>query len=223
MRNARLTVSSTTRSANTTDPASTQSNDTTDAAQLNTSHNRHLALSASPLASGESPENGSTRGESPSFFGATSHPHVVSPSDEPSLTPAVEVDAVRIDLDPTSPGLRDHLFEVFFKYQKLWVDVVNKECFLTRKGNGSDSRWHSKFLENAMLACGARLSTSKAVRALGSKYCEWAKDGVLNAMSEPTPANLQGFLLLSEYEVTHGNDRPGWMFCGECAVEPLFG
>ncbi|EXJ87221.1 hypothetical protein A1O3_04180 [Capronia epimyces CBS 606.96] len=25
---------------------------------------------------------------------------------------------------------------------------------------------------------------------------------------------MQGFLLLSEYEVTQGNDRPGWMYCG---------
>jgi hypothetical protein len=167
------------------------------------------------LTSAISPENENTRGESPSFFGATSHPHVVSPSDEPRVTPAIEVDAVEIDLDPTSPGLRDHLFESFFKYQKLWVDVVNKDCFLTHKKNGSDSRWYSKFLENAMLACGARLSTSKAVRALGYKYCEWAKNEVLKAMSEPTPANMQGFLLLSEFEVTNGNDRPGWIFCGE--------
>jgi hypothetical protein len=111
------------------------------------------------------------------------------------------------------------LLQAFFKYQTLWVDIVNKESFLTHRAIGNQSRWYSKFLENAMLACGARLSTSKAVRALGAKYCESAKDEVLKAMSEPTPANLQGFLLLSEYEVTQGSDRPGWMFCGKCAVQ----
>lgn len=40
----------------------------------------------------------------------------------------------------------------------------------------------------------------------------------MSAMTEPTPAALQGFLLLSEYEVTQGNDRPGWMFCGKYRV-----
>lgn len=95
---------------------------------------------------------------------------------------------------------------------------MNKKSFLALQANGTFSRWYSKFLENAILACAARLSTSKAVRALGPKYCEWAKDEALAAMSEPTPANLQGFLLLSEYEVSLGNDRPGWMFCGKCFV-----
>ncbi|KAJ4181917.1 hypothetical protein NW767_014004 [Fusarium falciforme] len=65
-----------------------------------------------------------------------------------------------------------------------------------------------------MLACATRLSTSKSVRTMGPKYYELAKAETAKAMSDPTPANMQGFLLLSEYEVTKGNDRPGWMFCG---------
>lgn len=70
-----------------------------------------------------------------------------------------------------------------------------------------------------MLACATRLSTSKSIRSMGSKYCELAKKEISIAMSNPTPANLQGFLLLSEYEVTQGKDRPGWMFCGK--LNPL--
>ena len=181
------------------------------------SYRSQQTLPAPTSVNGSSP--GDTRDESPSFYGATSHPHVVSLIEEPRLTSFDEADAVGIDLDPTSPHLRDHLFQSFFKYQTLWVDVVDKESFLTHQSNGNQSRWYSKFLENAMLACGTRLSTSKSVRALGPKYCEWAKDDTLRAMSEPTPANLQGFLLLSEYEVTQGNDRPGWMFCGMCSMK----
>lgn len=162
-----------------------------------------------------------TRGSSPSFYGATSHPHVVSSREECRLTSSNEVDAVDIDLDPASSHLRDHLLQSFFKYQTLWVDIVDKESFLTHQAEGSQSRWYSKFLENAMLACGTRLSTSRSVRALGSRYCEWAKNGALMAVSEPTPANLQGFLLLSEYEVTQGSDRPGWMFCGRCTMKTI--
>jgi hypothetical protein len=173
-----------------------------------------LPASSSSIFRGRSPENTTTSGGSPSFFGATSHPHVVSPGGDSGFVSSDEADAVDIELDTSSPHLRDDLFYSFFKYQSLWVDIVNKENFLAHQARGGPSRWYSNFLENAILACSARLSTSKAVRALGSKYCEWAKEEALSAMSEPTPAAMQGFLLLSEYEVTQGNDRPGWMFCG---------
>ncbi|KAL1888138.1 hypothetical protein Sste5346_009748 [Sporothrix stenoceras] len=162
----------------------------------------------------------------PSFYGATSHLHVVSYDrrdgrESSHMTVFDELDAVGIDLDINSPHLRDTLLQLFFKYQVLWVTVVDKEAFFSHQalqansGYGNPpSRWYSKFLESTMLACGARLSTSKAVRALGIKYCDWAKTEMVRAMSEPTPANLQGFLLLSEFEVTLGNNRLGWMLCG---------
>ncbi|KAH6871227.1 fungal-specific transcription factor domain-containing protein [Thelonectria olida] len=204
--------SSTVRSVVTTDTRPPQSNDIIDPVLSRMSCSSHQSLPTSVVATGNSPETACHR--SPSFYGATSHPHVVSPGEESRLTSFDELDAVGIDIDPTSLHLRDHLFQSFFKYQTLWVDIVNKESFFTHQANGNNSRWYSKFLENAMLACATRLSTSKSVRALGPSYCELAKDDVLRAMSEPTPANLQGFLLLSEYEVTQGNDRPGWMFCG---------
>ncbi|KAF7549535.1 hypothetical protein G7Z17_g6329 [Cylindrodendrum hubeiense] len=207
-------------------PASTintvppKSSNPTDPLPSNVSHSSRQTPPVSTSLNGNSPQK--PRGESPSFYGATSHPHVASPSEESRVTFFDEVDVVGIDLDPTSQHLRDRLLQSFFKYQTLWVDIVNKESFLAHQADGNNSRWHSKFLENTMLACGTRLSTSKSVRALGFKYYEWAKDEALGAMSEPTPANLQGFLLLSEYEVTQGNDRPGWMFCGKFAAPGRF-
>lgn len=168
------------------------------------------------LGDGTIPE--STDHDSPSFYGATSHPHVISSTEDCRPSGLDDIDTVSIDLDPASPHLKEQLFQSFFKYQSLWVDIVDKETFLAHKTNGNQSRWYSKFLEHVILASGTRLSTSKSVRALGSRYREWAKEEVLKAMTEPTPANLQGFLLLSEYEVTKGNDRPGWMFCGKRAL-----
>lgn len=164
-----------------------------------------------------SPKN--VRGRSPSFYGATSHPHVTSPGGGSDVSRSEAFDFVGIDLDPSSPHLQRQLLESFFKYQTLWVDVVDKEMFLLHQGSGQESRWWSEFLENVMLACGTRLSTSQTIRALGAKYCEKACALALEAMSEPTPANLQGFLLLSEYEVTKGNDRPGWMYCGQSKAQ----
>lgn len=172
--------------------------------------------SVSCVANGSSPE-AAPQGQSPGFYGVTCHPHVVSPTDDFKSRLACFNDAgtVNIDLDPNSTHLRDQLFQSFFKYQTLWVEVVNKKIFLTHQASGHDSQWYSEFLENAMLACSTRLSTSKSVRALGAMFCDKAKQQVLGAISEPTPANLQGFMLLSEYEVTQGNNRPGWMFCGK--------
>ncbi|KAI8937409.1 hypothetical protein NX059_005134 [Plenodomus lindquistii] len=186
------------------------SNDITLAPVISRAPRQNLPLP--PAVNPKSPRG--ARGESPTFYGATSHPHVASPSEDSRLTSSDRVDPVGIELDAHSPRLRDHILRSFFKSQTLWVDIVNKDAFLSHQAAGKDSRWYSKFLENAMLACGTRLSTSASVRALGAKYFDWAKDEALKAMIEPTPANLQGFLLLSEYEVTKGNDRPGWMFCG---------
>ncbi|KAF2020083.1 hypothetical protein BU24DRAFT_477225 [Aaosphaeria arxii CBS 175.79] len=176
------------------------------------SHGSHPNIPVAMGISAKSPRT--VRGESPTFYGATSHPHVASPGEESRLTSSECVDTVGIELDASSPRLRDHLLRSFFKYQTLWVDIVNKDAFLSHQATATESRWYSKFLEDAMLACGSRLSTSASVRALGTRYFEWAKEGALRALTEPTPANLQGFLLLSEYEVTQGNDRTGWMFCG---------
>lgn len=174
---------------------------------------RHRDLFVLPPCHDILPHN--SRGRSPSFYGATSHAHVTSPGSQCNVSQSESPDFVGIDLDPSSPHLRQQLLESFFRYQTLWVDVLNKETFLFHQKNGQDSQWYSEFLENAMLACGTRLSTSQTIRALGSIYCEKACVQALKAMSEPTAANLQGFLLLSEYEVTKGNDRPGWMYCGK--------
>lgn len=151
---------------------------------------------------------------SPTFFGLTSHPHVSSPVDQSQTSGADEFATLGIDLDSKSPHFRAHLIQSFFKYQSLWVEIVDKECFMANRSNAANSRWYCDFLEYSILACATRLSTSSAVRALGREYAQLAKTEILGALHEPSPANLQAFLLISEYEVTLGNDRPGWMFCG---------
>lgn len=148
----------------------------------------------------------------------TSHPHVGSPVAQVQQPPIDEGVTLGIDPDPDALHLRNHLIQSYFKYQTLWVEIVNKGSFSVGRARGIQSRWYSDFLENSMLACATRLSTSKAVRALGHEYVSRAKNEAFKAMSGPTPANLQAFLLLSEYEVTQGNDRPGWMYCGKSTV-----
>ncbi|CAG9986525.1 unnamed protein product [Clonostachys byssicola] len=152
------------------------------------------------------------------FYGASSQPHVSFPNDESLLVLANEAknDPGYIDLDPNSCHLRDSLLQEFFKYQILLVELVDEDLFSRhRNEDGNESRWYSEFLENIILACSSRLSTSESVRRLGLNYYELAKEGVSKALYEPSPANLQGFLLLSEYESTIGQSSLGWMYCGK--------
>lgn len=145
--------------------------------------------------------------------------HVSFSNDEPLLALANEAknDSGCIDLDPSSRHLRDSLLREFFKYQILLVELIEEGLLLRHwREDGDESRWHSKFLENIMLACSSRLSTSESVRRLGLNYYELAKEGVSKALYEPSPANLEGFLLLSEYESTTGQSSLGWMYCGKC-------
>ena len=81
----------------------------------------------------------------------------------------------------------------------------------------NDSRrnqYYSAFLENCMLACATRMSTSPGIRALGPKYAEQASAQVTQELQRPNVATLQGFLLLSDFEATRGRDRIGYIYSG---------
>lgn len=147
------------------------------------------------------------------FFGRTSLAHVGSPITEDWESASMPRASPDILIDPSSVQLREHLLASFFQYQALWVEIANRENFEAAKLLGP-SRWYSDFLENAMLASATRLSTSKAVRALGPEFARLARADMAMALDDPSPASLQGFLILSEFEVTRGQDRIGWMFCG---------
>ena len=156
------------------------------------------------------------------FFGLTSQPHVWSPVEQLTLTGTNESEHAfddpeipDIGVDMHSTQLKTHLLRAYFKYQPLWLSVVNKGVFMTHRKKGVQSQWYSNFLESVLLACAARLSTSSAVRALRHEYAKEARADMLPALGYPSAASLQGFLMLSEFEVTQGNDRLGWMLCGQ--------
>jgi hypothetical protein len=139
-----------------------------------------------------------------------------------SLSDDLQIPGVQIDMH--SAQLRSHLLRIYFKYQRLWINVVHKAVFMEHKANGVASQWYSTFLEAVLLACASRISTSSAVRALGNEYAKEAKSSIIEALEHPSAASLQGFILLSEYEVTLGHDRIGWMLSGmlNCVVWKLW-
>ena len=149
--------------------------------------------------------------DSPTYFGPTSQSHVGS-SEQP-LTPVSDDDvALGIAIDPHSDRIKNHLLQIFFKWQEYVVVLVDKRTFMVHRG--TPSYWYSDFLEYAMLTCASRMSSSSAVRALAGDYFKLARNELLDALDQPTGAALQGFLLLSEFCGPQGWDRKGWMFCG---------
>lgn len=119
-----------------------------------------------------------------------------------------------IVVDINSAHLRNLLLDSFFRYQPLWVSVVDEHVFRIHLSAQEPSMWYSPFLETVMLACAARLSTSSAVQLLAEEYSAQAKLLIPQALKDPSAAAMQGFLLLSEYEATQGRERVGWQLCG---------
>jgi hypothetical protein len=147
-------------------------------------------------------------------FGPTSPLHLLSSPDPlPTLIEDDLASTLGIAIDIDSPRVRDRMLQSYFKYQTLWASVVDQGVFLEHRTRGT-SFWYSPFLETVLLASAARLSTSDAIRSLSHKYAARAREDILLALETPSAASLQGFLLLSEFEVTQGRDRVGWMLCG---------
>ncbi|KFY92971.1 hypothetical protein V498_04641 [Pseudogymnoascus sp. VKM F-4517 (FW-2822)] len=119
-----------------------------------------------------------------------------------------------VALDTNTVQVKCRLLQSFFRYQPLWVNSVDENLFWENRENHEPSMWYSNFLETVMLASACRLSNSSAVRSLGEQYSIQAKADILQALENPSAASLQGFLMLSEYEVSQGRERMGWQFCG---------
>lgn len=156
---------------------------------------------------------------SPPYFGSTTLSHVWSaPNAATEQQGAHEQDSqpqfpdVKINMHSTQ--LKTSLIRAFFKYELLWLSVVHEDTFTTHRKRGAPSQWYTEFLEVVILAFAARLSTSGAVRSLALELVNEAKARMIDAIQHPCAANLQGFLIWSEFEVTYGHDRFGWHLCG---------
>ncbi|KIW32992.1 uncharacterized protein PV07_04497 [Cladophialophora immunda] len=146
------------------------------------------------------------------YFGPSCPLHVSSPSDTRGQDDAGPIPRVHVDMD--SARLKSVLIDSYCRFQKCTVDLVHRESFLSHRKEGLRSQYYSTFYENSALACSARLSTSAAVRALSSAYAKRAKADLVAELQDPNLATVQGLLLLSDYEMSEGHDRVGWIYCG---------
>lgn len=148
----------------------------------------------------------------PRLYGPTSQPYI-----QRHAVPVDTGDTVSHDesLSIDSAPLRASLFHTYWKIQPHSIIIVGEAFFVQGRDAGRRSEYYSSFLEDAILACATRLSTSDGVRALGSRYVERAKAVIAHELERPNTATLQGFLLLSDFEATRGRDRLGYLYSGK--------
>lgn len=155
------------------------------------------------------------------YYGPTTQLHIKSPSANKVLSqPASTLDPDFV-VDMDSQQLRRLLLQSCWAYYSWSVPVVDQELFTSHRKLGTRSQYYSSFLENCLLACATRISTSPAVRKLGRAYADRAKQEVVFELEHPTLASLAGFLLLSDFEATNSQDRAGWIYCGKATCHIL--
>lgn len=156
----------------------------------------------------------------PGFYGTTSQYHVQLQCADIDLGFTEKDLEAELTIDIDSPHVQKTMLDSFWKSDQLWSNVVNKDLFMTHRAIGGSSKYYSISLEDAMLACGSRNSTSNTIRQIGRKFLDRARQGLLKQLESPTISTIQGFLLLSNFEAGIGRNRVGWTYCGKNEIRP---
>lgn len=135
--------------------------------------------------------------------------------------------ACAMGLDSCMPSLDSEQFQrellnIFWDFQPLSITVVHRDMFLEHLFPGTTNEYYSDFLLNCILACAVRLSTRVAIRSLSAMYIKRAKVELVNAMEQATIATVQGFCLLSDFEMSSGRDQTGWLYAGISSPSSYF-
>jgi hypothetical protein len=154
------------------------------------------------------------------FFGPTSHWHLQLHSATPGRaeegTDSVNNPEMAIEID--SPHVKRAIMDAFWTSNELWSNIVEKDLFVASEAGEQFSEYYSPALQDAMLACGSRNSTSSAIRRVGRIYADRAKEGLLSRVEDPKIASIQGLLLVSNFEAGNGRYRIGWTYCGKFSI-----
>lgn len=151
-----------------------------------------------------------------SYYGPTSQNYHSSPCADRTFQRedgTIDNPSTGIDLD--SPHIKRVILDCFWKSNEVFGRAVDQELFTAAHKAGEPSEYYSKALEDVMLACGARNSTSAVIRKLGPRYVKRAKAGLLMQLESPTIGSIQGFMLLSNFDSSLGSHRVGWTYGGK--------
>lgn len=164
------------------------------------------------------------------FFGAASNFHLIRDKEtfmDSSSTVAraqgIEATAHYVGSLPldTNPELRDHLLDLYWRWQNSWQYIVARHVFLRDFEAGRSTRFCSPLLLAAMLALASRYSDRVEVRTdpadpqtAGCLFAAQAKAMLHHECVAPTVATVQGTALLGLYSCAINQESLGWMYAG---------
>ncbi|KAJ9641713.1 hypothetical protein H2204_002775 [Knufia peltigerae] len=153
-----------------------------------------------------------------SYYGPTSQNYHSSPCADRNIQgqPCTidPLESVDMDIDLDSPHIKRVIMDCFWKSNEVFGRAVDRDLFMASQKTGDASEYYSKALEDVILACGARNSTSAVIRSLGHRYVKRAKAGLLMQLESPTVGSILGFMLLSNFDSSMGSHRVGWTYGG---------
>lgn len=158
------------------------------------------------------------------FYGPTTRAHTQLPPGDPlQADTEYELEEALGTTNLDSPQLQKILFNAFWTWNdlSLTVNIVDKDLFNAHRAlEEASSQYYSDFLQDSILACSSRMSTSGVIRRLGQRYADRAKGSLISHLESPTIATFQGLLLLSDFESTNGRERVGWTYAGRRYCAP---
>lgn len=146
---------------------------------------------------------------SSSSQGAEASPLISTQATKCSTVEAEEDVGKEAALGLDSSQVQKVLLEIAWRYLSLQTGLVHEQYFLSHRDLGVRSQYYSPFLENALLACASRVSTSTSIRNLGKPYIDRAVKDIPMELENPTLSTIQSFLLLADFEATRDRDRLG--------------
>lgn len=164
------------------------------------------------------------------FFGAASNFHLIRDKDafEDSSSTVARAQGIEaamryvgsLPLD-TDPELRDHLLDLYWRWQNSWQYIIARHVFLRDLEAGLSTRFCSPLLLAAMLALASRYSDCVEVRTnsadpqtAGGLFAAQAKAMLHFECVAPTVATVKGTALLGLYSIAINQESLGWMYTG---------
>lgn len=150
-----------------------------------------------------------------SYYGPTSQNYHSSPCADRNIQGQHGRIDQSVDMDLDSPHIKRVVMDCFWKSNEVFGRAVDRELFTASQKAGGAAEYYSQALEDVILACGARNSTSAVIRRLGHRYVKRAKARLLMQIESPTIGSILGFMLLSNFDSSMGSHRVGWTYGGK--------
>ncbi|RBR17376.1 hypothetical protein FVER53590_11865 [Fusarium verticillioides] len=161
------------------------------------------------------------------YFGASSnfsiiHNHAIKvPSSIQARNRGIEAANNMPDFITPSDEMRDHLLEIFWRWQNSWQYIVPRELFVRDLYVEKNGRYCTPSLMAAILAMSSRYSPRLELRTdpddantAGEAFAAQAKTMLHYECEAPTTSTVQATALLGLYWATIDNEGLGFMYIG---------